>query len=148
MDIDLLKETYKKIDRAIADIVLSDLPLIFQPSQLGLAAFMLAGKDNGFDEQVKNYIKQRFGDQEKELLSIMDKIIGQLKLVVPVTREEATKIDYKLKLCMNPAMNPESALYKKRLAQREQEKMEKRAKISDSPSSSSSSSSSTPSAIQ
>lgn len=110
MDVGLLKETYKKVDKAIADIVLSDLPLIYQPSQLGLAAFLLAGKDNGFDNQVKKYIKDRFPEKEQELLAIMDKIVGQLKTVVPVTREEATKIDYKLKLCMNPAMNPESAL--------------------------------------
>lgn len=110
-DIKLLKETYKKADKTIAEIVLSDLPLIFQPAQLALAAFMVAGKDNGFDQQVTRYIKNRFNeDDEKSLLAIVDRILALLKQATPVTREEAKKIDYKLILCMNPAMNPDSAM--------------------------------------
>jgi cyclin H len=110
-DIKLLKETYKKVDKAIAQIVLSDLPLIFQPAQLALAAFMIAGKDNGFDQQVIRYIKDRFNSSDAtSLLAILDRILALLKQVTPVTQEEAKKIDYKLILCMNPAMNPDSAM--------------------------------------
>ncbi|GAN07484.1 cyclin-like protein [Mucor ambiguus] len=109
-DIKLLKETYKKVDKAIAEILLSDLPLIYQPAQLALAAFMVAGKDNGFDQQVKRYITDRFGQDAPTLLSIIERIVGFLKTITPVTQEEAKEIDRKLKLCMNPAMNPESAM--------------------------------------
>ncbi|KAF1802231.1 cyclin [Mucor lusitanicus] len=109
-DVKLLKETYKKVDKAIAEILLSDLPLIYQPAQLALAAFMMAGKDNGFDQQVKRYITDRFGQDAPTLLSIVERILGFLKTVTPVTQEEAKEIDRKLKLCMNPAMNPESAM--------------------------------------
>ncbi|KAI8639598.1 cyclin-like protein [Parasitella parasitica] len=109
-DLKLLKETYKRVDKAVAEIVLSDLPLIYQPAQLALAAFMLAGKENKFDQQVKRYITDRFGQDAASLLSIIERILGLLKTVTPVTQEEAKKIDYKLRLCMNPAMNPESAM--------------------------------------
>lgn len=130
-DVKLLKETYKKVDKAIAELLLSDLPLIYQPSQLALAAFMLAGKDNGFDQQVKRYITDRFGPDATSLLLIIERILGLLKTVTPVTQEEAKKIDYKLRLCMNPAMNPDSAIYKKRLAERHEEEIrKKRAKLS------------------
>lgn len=71
---------------------------------------MLAGKDNGFDQQVKRYITDRFGPDATSLLLIIERILGLLKTVTPVTQEEAKKIDYKLRLCMNPAMNPDSAM--------------------------------------
>lgn len=71
---------------------------------------MLAGKDNGFDQQVKRYITDRFGQDATSLLSIIERILGLLKTVTAVTQEEAKKIDYKLRLCMNPAMNPDSAM--------------------------------------
>lgn len=114
-DTKLLKETYKKVDKAIAEIVLSDLPLIFQPAQLALAAFMVAGRESGFDQQVTRYIKARFSENDAtSLLAIVDRILELLKQVTPVTneeaKEEAKKIDYKLRLCMNPAMNPDSAM--------------------------------------
>lgn len=48
-----LKETYGKVDTIIAEMLLTDLPLIFQPSQLALAAFIIAGKDNGFEAYVR-----------------------------------------------------------------------------------------------
>lgn len=98
------------MDKAIAEILLSDLPLIYQPAQLALAAFTMAGKDNGFDQQVKQYITDRFGQDAPALLSIIERILGLLKTVTPVTTEEAKEVDKKLRLCMNPAMNPESAM--------------------------------------
>ncbi|KAL9544634.1 hypothetical protein MBANPS3_007529 [Mucor bainieri] len=143
-DIKLLKETYKKVGKAIAEILLSDLPFIYQPAQLALAAFMIAGKENGFDQQVKRYITDRFGQDAPTLLSIIERIVGFLKTVTPVTQEEAKEIDRKLKLCMNPAMNPESAIFKKRSAEKHEEDVrKKRAKLSaeSSPESSSTASS-------
>ncbi|KAI8365884.1 cyclin-like protein [Choanephora cucurbitarum] len=112
MDMKALKETYKRVDKTIADILLTDLPLIYQPSQLALAAFMIAGKDNQFDQQIKQYIQHRFSEQEATtLLDVLEGILAYYRAVpAKVTQEEARKIDYKLKLCMNPAMNPDSAM--------------------------------------
>ncbi|KAI9480968.1 MAG: cyclin-like protein [Benjaminiella poitrasii] len=108
IDTKLLKETYKKVERTIAEILLTDLPLIYQPAQLALAAFMQAGKENEFDKQIERYITDRFRDDATNLLSIIERILALFKTSTPVTQEEAKKIDYKLKLCT--ANNPESAM--------------------------------------
>ncbi|GAA5794763.1 hypothetical protein HPULCUR_000109 [Helicostylum pulchrum] len=111
IDMKLLKDTYKRVNTTIAEILLTDLPLIYQPTQLALAAFMIAGESNGFDAQVKRYIEDRFGQNDaSSLLSILQGIIGSFKIFKRVTQQEAKEIDLKLKHCMNPAMDPNSAL--------------------------------------
>jgi cyclin H len=111
-DTELLKETYDKANNTvIAKILLTDLSLIYQPTQLALAAFMIAGEKSGFDAQVETYIKDRFGENDaKSLLSIIKGIITSYKTEMPITQDEAKAIDRKLKMCKNPAMNPKSAL--------------------------------------
>ncbi|KAI8984477.1 cyclin-like protein [Mycotypha africana] len=110
VDLNTLKDTYSKVEKILADIILSDLPLIYQPSQLALAAFISAGEENGFDQRVKDYITDKFGNNAATLLNIINKIVHQIKEFKPVTQDEAKKIDYKLKRCKNPAMNPESTM--------------------------------------
>ena len=52
-DIQLLKEAYNKAQKIIKSMLLTDLCLIYQASQLGLAALMIAAKENNnFDTQV------------------------------------------------------------------------------------------------
>ncbi|KAI9026631.1 cyclin-like protein [Phycomyces nitens] len=109
-DIKLLKETYNKVGQVVGDILLTDLPFLYMPSQLALAAFVVAGKNNGFDGQIHRYIEERFGDQANALESIVESIIKILSQVVPVTKEQATQVDYRLRICMNPAKNPNSVL--------------------------------------
>ncbi|KAI8888664.1 cyclin-like protein [Backusella circina FSU 941] len=140
-DIKLLKETYKQVNSTIAELLLTDLPLIYQPAQLALAAFMIPGKGNGFDVQVIRYIEERFPSTDaSQLLLVIKKIIASFKSVKKiVTTEEARAIDYRLRICMNPATNPESSLYKKRLAEKAEEEEQRRKKLKTSSSSSSSS---------
>lgn len=110
-DMKLLKETYKRVNSTIAEILLTDLPLIYQPTQLALAAYLIAGEMNGFDAQVKRYIEDRFGEKDaNQLLEILANIIESFKIVNKVTQSEAKEIDLKLKHCMNPAMDPQSAM--------------------------------------
>lgn len=111
-DIKLLKETYKQVNSTIAELLLTDLPLMYQPPQLALAAFVIAGEGNGFDAQVTRYIEERFPSSDAtQLLSLIQKIITSFKTVNKiVTTEEARAIDYRLRICMNPATNPESSL--------------------------------------
>lgn len=110
-DMKLLKETYKLVISTIAGILLTDLPLIYQPTQLALAAYMIAGESNAFDVQVKRYINDRFGEKDTTvLLSIISKITSAYKKHKKVTTEEAKDIDKKLRYCKNPAMNPQSSL--------------------------------------
>lgn len=143
-DVKLLKETYKLAISTIAGLLLTDLPLIYQPTQLALAAYLIVGESNGFDVQVNRYINDRFGEKDANtLLSIVHKIIAAYKKHKKVTTEEAKDIDLKLRYCKNPAMNPQSALYKKRLSERDEEsRKHKKAKIEPSSSTSSSSGSS------
>ncbi|KAI8370472.1 cyclin-like protein [Radiomyces spectabilis] len=110
MDKKLLKETYAKVPGVIGDMLLTDLPLIYQPSQLGLAAFLIAGKDNGFATQVQSYIEKRFPQNTKDLLDIAEKVAETIQKTMAVTPEQAKEIDYRLRICTNPAKNPESAL--------------------------------------
>ncbi|KAG0172472.1 hypothetical protein DFQ28_009637 [Apophysomyces sp. BC1034] len=109
-DIKLLKETYAKVDQVIAEILLTDLPLIYQPSQLALAAFTIAGKENGFEAHVRMYIEEKFPRHADVLLRIIHEASEILKKSTPVALEVAKEIDRRLNLCMNPAKNPSSAL--------------------------------------
>ena len=52
IDLRLLKETYNKAQQMIGSMFLTDVCLIYQPSQLALASFVIAGKSNGFDQHV------------------------------------------------------------------------------------------------
>ncbi|KAI8995025.1 cyclin-like protein [Pilobolus umbonatus] len=110
VDMKQLRETYSRVNQVIADILLTDLPFIYQPSQLALAAFMIAGSQNAFDSHVTAYITTKFNTDAPKLLSMIQSITTQLKETPSVTHEEAKNIDFRLKLCMNPAMNPESAM--------------------------------------
>ncbi|KAI9258915.1 cyclin-like protein [Phascolomyces articulosus] len=120
MDVPLLKETYTKAQQVISSMFLTDLCLIYQSSQLALAAFMVAGKNNQFDAQVVSflflqqyvrYIEKRFGNEQKEqLLKLIDQIKETLDQLQAVSRDKATAIDKQLRLCMNPAKDPNSAL--------------------------------------
>ncbi|KAI9498699.1 cyclin-like protein [Zychaea mexicana] len=110
MDIQPLKETYTKVQRIIKSMLLTDVCLIYQPSQLALAAFVIAGKETSFDAKVISYIETRFGSEQKDqLLQMFDKIADILEHVT-VSKDEARVIDRQLRMCMNPANNPDSAL--------------------------------------
>lgn len=113
-EIKLLRETYRSVTSdVITKILMTDLPLIYQPTQLALAAFMIAGESNGFDSQVEKYIMDRFGEKKdaESLLSILEDIIKIYKRdQEPTGKDEAKAIDLKLKNCNNPAMNPDSAM--------------------------------------
>ncbi|KAI8072500.1 cyclin-like protein [Gongronella butleri] len=117
LDMDVLKSTYEKAQEKIDNMLLTDLPLIYQPSQLAVAAFVIAGKHNGFDLKMRAYLEQRL---DKELVNtlytmaiLMDEFLEENQ---PVKMELAQDIDKRLRLCRNPLKNPESAMYRKRAA--------------------------------
>ncbi|KAG1174841.1 hypothetical protein G6F70_004503 [Rhizopus microsporus] len=126
VDVKTLKLVYKHVvNHAIPDMLLTDLPLIYQPSQLALAAFMIASKDHaGFQDQIKNYIQEKFNESNSaKLLNI---IHGIMELFTedykPVLQEEAKKIDYRLRL----VTYPDTTLNKKRLAEKSNEEEDKK----------------------
>ncbi|CAO3633577.1 unnamed protein product [Cunninghamella blakesleeana] len=120
LDMDLLKETYARVSTIIKEIYLTDLPFIYQPAQLAIAAFIIAGKNNGFDLRIRSYLEHHFDKELSDTLYTMTILIDEtLEDNPPVTKDIATEIDRKLRTCMNPATNTNSALYKKRLAEKD-----------------------------
>ncbi|KAI9312418.1 cyclin-like protein [Dichotomocladium elegans] len=111
IDIKHLKAAYNKAQSVISTMLLTDLPLIYQPSQLAAAAFMVAGKPDGLDKQIIKHMEGRIGKEASDNLAKMAVDIARtLDRVAIITLEEAKTIDRKLRICMNPAKNPDSAL--------------------------------------
>ncbi|ORZ25671.1 cyclin-like protein [Absidia repens] len=111
VDMSLLRDTYGQVNGVIKKILLTDLPLIYQPSQLAIAAFIIAGKHNGFDLRIRRYLEQRFDKELADTLYTMTILIDETLIEnASVSVSVATEIDARLRLCKNPAKNPESAL--------------------------------------
>ncbi|CAO3663410.1 unnamed protein product [Rhizopus stolonifer] len=119
VDPKILKPVYRQVVGQITpDMLLKDLPLIYQPSQLALAAFVYASRDNGCEERITKYIQEKFGEKDAGLLlNIIESILGLFLVEKGVTQDEAKKIDYRLRV----VKNPESALNKKRPTDRNRE---------------------------
>ncbi|KAI9305465.1 cyclin-like protein [Cunninghamella echinulata] len=111
IDMGLLKETYGEVNNIIKRILLTDLPFIYQPAQLAIAAFIIAGKNNGFDLRMRTYLEHHFDKELSDTLYTMTILIDEaLEENAQVPKDIATEIDLKLRSCMNPATNSESAL--------------------------------------
>ncbi|KAJ8663732.1 hypothetical protein O0I10_000005 [Lichtheimia ornata] len=126
VDIKVLKETYNKVQGLIGSMLLTDLSFIYQPSQLALGAFVIAGRSTGFDQHILRHMETKVGKEKIEMLSkIADDVAETIDQFVAVSPNEAKLIDRRLRVCMNPAKNPDSALYKKRAAEKEREDEER-----------------------
>ncbi|CAO3659987.1 unnamed protein product [Umbelopsis ramanniana] len=123
-----LKSLYNKAQAIISKLVLTDVPFVYQPSQIALAAFMVADSEPTIEESINRYIDLRFADQRAMLITIKDDIANVLNKFKLVTTDEAKTIDRRLRSCANPAKNPDSSIYKKRQAEREKADEEKRIK--------------------
>ncbi|KAI8337414.1 cyclin-like protein [Chlamydoabsidia padenii] len=111
VDMELLQATYGQVNEVIKKMLLTDLPLIYQPSQLAVAAFIIAGKHNGFDLRIKRYLEKRLDKELADTLYTMTILIDETLLEnSSVSRNVARELDARLRLCMNPAKNPDSAL--------------------------------------
>jgi cyclin H len=106
-----LKALYTKAQAVISKLVLTDVPFIYQPSQIALAAFMVADNDAAIQNAMNSYIDLRFLDQKTMLLNIKNDIADILNRFKLVTTDDAKTIDRRLRSCTNPAKNPESSMY-------------------------------------
>ncbi|KAJ2870734.1 hypothetical protein FB639_004578, partial [Coemansia asiatica] len=111
----LLKEVYEKTQSYIDQSLYTDLVFFYQPSQIALGAFKLAAKDKDLD--IDPYLTQCF---EARLLESLYTILDDIQDIVsnrnPTAVDKAREIDRKLILCRNPEKNPNSKLYKKKVA--------------------------------
>ncbi|KAF8928587.1 hypothetical protein BGZ52_003155 [Haplosporangium bisporale] len=100
----------------------TDLCFLYQPSQIALAAMRIACKEESYD--FERYAAYKFKSTEaaakmyeEVLLPILvsiDQILKQDPRCTEVEKAVASDIDRRLKLCKDPAKDPESLLFKLR----------------------------------
>jgi len=101
----------------------TDLPLLYPPSQLALAALLRACSK--LQINLKEYLSLRFGSQSwyDSLVAHID-TIGRIldEAMTPPSLDTLRAIDRKLRFCSNPELNPDSAQYIANKAKKEAEK--------------------------
>ncbi|KAL3687588.1 hypothetical protein R1sor_013897 [Riccia sorocarpa] len=96
----------------VNDMMQTDVPLMFPPGQIALAALRKANRENrkvDLDRYMKGLIN-RMGTNHTmaELESAMDAIETVTKESVHVEEESVRRIDRKLKICRNPQLQDET----------------------------------------
>ena len=96
--------------------LLTDVSLLYSPSQIALAALFSASKG-----ALGSYIKESLGEHHQHVLSQIENIAtivtGQVKSTV--SKEQVKSLEQKLKGCRNPENNPDNKLFKKKKADKE-----------------------------
>ncbi|KAJ1667794.1 hypothetical protein IW140_001347 [Coemansia sp. RSA 1813] len=111
----LLKEAFDRTHHYIDLSLFTDLVFLFQPSQIAMGAFKLAAREKDLD--IDPYLTQRFEARSLELLyTVLDDIQDTIGAFKNTSQKEAQVIDRKLILCRNPEKNPNSKLFKKKVA--------------------------------
>jgi cyclin H len=100
----------------VTNLLLTDLILLYTPSQLGLACFVDASKEVGLGDLTDGYIthcwKSETVESMVDLRAILLSISETLSKFSPPQAKDAKRVDLILKQCRNPAHDPESSLYK------------------------------------
>ncbi|KAI9482355.1 hypothetical protein LPJ78_004000 [Coemansia sp. RSA 989] len=118
-DISQLKTIYDRAQQLIGTSLFTDLVFFYQPSQIALGALKTAAKEKDID--IDMYLAQRFDAQSLEVLfPILDEIQETILGFKIISKKNAQAIDRKLILCRNPEKNPNSKLYKKKVADQEE----------------------------
>lgn len=96
--------------------LLTDVSLLYSPSQIALAALFSASKG-----ALGSYIKESLGEHHQHVLSQIENIAtmvtGQVKSTV--SKEQVKSLEQKLKGCRNPENNPDNKLFKKKRADKD-----------------------------
>ena len=96
--------------------LLTDVSLLYSPSQIALAALFSASKG-----ALGSYIKESLGEHHQHILSQIENIVtmvtGQVKSTV--SKEQVKSLEQKLKGCRNPENNPDNKLFKKKRADKD-----------------------------
>ncbi|KAJ1975118.1 hypothetical protein H4R34_004455 [Dimargaris verticillata] len=115
----LLTQVYNKAMEWCHKSLFTDLVFLYFPSQVALAAMLLAAQDVGWD--FDTYLTYKFTEPvpRQELVTILTDIAAILKAYQPITVTTVRDIDRKLIYCRNPEKDPSSLLYQKKLQQAE-----------------------------
>jgi cyclin H len=75
-----LKPIYDTARTLLDDVIVSDIPLMFSPGQVGMAALMVAQEKQGLAIDLQGYISQRFDNPaNRHLLTILPRICDMLR---------------------------------------------------------------------
>ncbi|KAH8916904.1 cyclin-like protein [Atractiella rhizophila] len=135
-----LHESLTDVQALLAHARLTDLEFLYSPSQIALATFVLVDPEEAWRWlAAKEELKPQKGDVEmgNEEMKLLLEEIGRCireQEERKVELETVRAVDKQLRLCMNPEKDPNSALYKMKMEEKERrereeelEKAEKRA---------------------
>ncbi|KAI9597555.1 cyclin-like protein [Syncephalis fuscata] len=117
LSMDILRTTYDHAIKWVSTSLFTDVCLLYQPSQVALAAWRLAANETGLDITRYRYltglpsaIDQIDPLALEQLMATLDSITSILRNYTPITRQQVESIDRRLRDCRNPALNPLCAL--------------------------------------
>jgi len=107
------------IDEFLDKVLLTDIPLLYAPSQIALASILEAARKSKVD-QLDPYLTQVLIPDVNMLPPVIEAVrsirkIVRSKVCDPPNREQRKELDKKLENCRNQENNPDSAIYKSRL---------------------------------
>ncbi|KAL8562031.1 hypothetical protein ACOMHN_031802 [Nucella lapillus] len=128
-DLENVERLRKNADDFIDRALMTDAVLIFSPSQIALASLMFSASKESIN--LDRYVtKLLMGGSSKEEIQ---KLIYQLKRIKcmvkgdpPIARDQLPLIQRKLDACRNQENNPDSELYKYKMAERFEEEDDQR----------------------
>jgi cyclin H len=118
-DVKLQKDLISALSIAtekVTNLLLTDLILLYTPSQLGLGCFVDASKEVGLGDLIDGYVthcgKSETVESIVELRTILSSISETMSKFEPPQAKDAKRVDLILKQCRNSAHDSESSLYK------------------------------------
>ncbi|KAF9923019.1 hypothetical protein FBU30_006875 [Linnemannia zychae] len=117
-----LQKVYERALLLIDTALHTDLCFLYQPSQIALATMRIASKELVYDfERYEKYkfmsnetSAQKYTSQLLPILEAIETVLKEDRRCVEVDKMVATEIDKRLKMCKDPARNPDSLLFMKR----------------------------------
>ncbi|XP_014282955.1 cyclin-H [Halyomorpha halys] len=107
------------IDELLDKLYLTDACLLYSPSQIALASILHSASKN--QENLDLYVTQTLlgGDPSRltDLIEAVRKIRSSCKINEPPPREVIKNLEKRLEVCRNEENNPDSQVYKERMAE-------------------------------
>ncbi|KAG0151237.1 hypothetical protein CROQUDRAFT_57206 [Cronartium quercuum f. sp. fusiforme G11] len=118
-DIELLNEHWEGVRELLKASRLTDAEFLWTPSQIATAAWWIRDPE-GITEWIRSKAQQLLMSYLPALAELI-----QRAQATPVDKERVTAVDRRLRFCRNPEKDPNSALYKIKQQQAQQEELAK-----------------------
>ncbi|KAI8599908.1 cyclin-like protein [Dissophora ornata] len=113
-----LQKVYETALKFIDTSLHTDLCFLYQPSQIALATIKMACKEESYDfERYASYkfkstesAAQKYNETLLPILDVIESVLLEDPRCIDVEKSVATEIDKRLKMCKDPAKNPDSLM--------------------------------------